>query len=53
MTTKSSIRASPEVISALKQFKEAYGFHSLEETILQLLTSAKVKILKTEEKENV
>lgn len=44
--TDTTIRVQKELVSALKTFKEAYGFHSLNEAIWQLLHNAKVKAIK-------
>jgi len=49
--TQTTIRAEKELVSQLKDLKEAYGYHSLNELVKQLVVNAKLLLLlKTEGK---
>jgi len=50
MKKYTSVGISPTTLEALKDFKERFDFHSLDEAINQLLLNAKATLLKLEAK---
>ena len=46
-----TVPVSEETLKKLHEFKDIYGFHSLDELIEQLLTNAKILLLKEAKKD--